>query len=202
MLAKFFLTLTSLAGLATAAATSQDDLSAVAIPNAPGLTYLYSMNCTLGEVVNVGATPNGNRIVIPIVGGTFSGPRMSGKCGPLPCSEYLADLMLEQGPSSIWAPTGLLPAMTAASLSTRAISYAPTTAPTSSSRPTAPRSLMAPCIFVYASRRVTQTTSGSTAPSALVSLGPERDMCLLMPGPLSRPRRNGVGDSCVQEIQD
>jgi hypothetical protein len=47
-------------------------------PKAPGLTFLYSLNCTLGESLAVGNVPDGNRVVIPITGGTFSGPRISG----------------------------------------------------------------------------------------------------------------------------
>ncbi|GAB1317014.1 Scytalone dehydratase [Madurella fahalii] len=48
-------------------------------PTAPGLTFLYSLNCTLGTPLTVGGGPHGNRVVIPIVGGSFSGPRLSGK---------------------------------------------------------------------------------------------------------------------------
>ncbi|AEO67596.1 26b93eb9-0beb-4bf3-b428-2f1ddc3b0f6f [Thermothielavioides terrestris] len=48
-------------------------------PAAPGLTYLYSLNCTLGPSIAVGSGPHGTRTVIPITGGTFSGPRLSGK---------------------------------------------------------------------------------------------------------------------------
>ncbi|KAL2151676.1 hypothetical protein VTH82DRAFT_6774 [Thermothelomyces myriococcoides] len=48
-------------------------------PAAPGLTYLYSLNCTLGQALPVGAGPHGTRTVIPITGGSFSGPRLSGK---------------------------------------------------------------------------------------------------------------------------
>ena len=51
---------------------------AAAKPAPPGLTYLYSLNCTLAASLPVGAGPHGTRTVIPIVGGTFSGPRMSG----------------------------------------------------------------------------------------------------------------------------
>ncbi|KAK4446115.1 hypothetical protein QBC34DRAFT_271774, partial [Podospora aff. communis PSN243] len=50
-----------------------------AVPKVPGLTFLYSLNCTLGESLAVGNVPDGNRVVIPITGGTFSGPRISGK---------------------------------------------------------------------------------------------------------------------------
>ncbi|KAK3985310.1 hypothetical protein QBC44DRAFT_362395 [Cladorrhinum sp. PSN332] len=68
----FFATLVgllSVSGLADAQAT----------PKAPGLTYLYSLNCTLGTPLAVGQGPHGTRTVIPITGGTFTGPRLSGK---------------------------------------------------------------------------------------------------------------------------
>jgi hypothetical protein len=39
---------------------------------------LYSLNCTLGPSIAVGSGPHGTRTVIPITGGTFSGPRLSG----------------------------------------------------------------------------------------------------------------------------
>ncbi|KAL2132006.1 hypothetical protein VTI74DRAFT_4312 [Chaetomium olivicolor] len=48
-------------------------------PAAPGLTYLYSLNCTLGPAIQVGEGPHGTRVVIPIVGGSFSGPKLAGK---------------------------------------------------------------------------------------------------------------------------
>ncbi len=47
-------------------------------PAAPSLTFLYSLNCTLAPPVLVGAGPHGSRVVIPIIGGTFSGPKLSG----------------------------------------------------------------------------------------------------------------------------
>ena len=47
-------------------------------PAAPGLTFLYSLNCTLAPPILVGAGPHGSRVVIPIIGGTFSGPKLSG----------------------------------------------------------------------------------------------------------------------------
>ncbi|KAL2165661.1 hypothetical protein VTG60DRAFT_4065 [Thermothelomyces hinnuleus] len=59
-----------LLGLAASAAAADT-------PAAPGLTYLYSLNCTLGQALPVGAGPHGTRTVIPITGGTFSGPRLS-----------------------------------------------------------------------------------------------------------------------------
>ena len=48
-------------------------------PVAPKLTLLYSMEALLGERFSLGSIPTGQeRIVIPIVGGTFEGPRLSG----------------------------------------------------------------------------------------------------------------------------
>jgi hypothetical protein len=47
-------------------------------PAAPSLTYLYSLNCTLGASLDVGGGPHGSRVVIPITGGTFSGPKLKG----------------------------------------------------------------------------------------------------------------------------
>lgn len=48
-------------------------------PTPPGLTYLYTLNCTLGETIDIGPGPRGYRVAIPITGGYFNGPRMSGK---------------------------------------------------------------------------------------------------------------------------
>ena len=43
-----------------------------------GLTFAYEAIVTLGKTEEVGATPLGKRIRIPITGGRFSGPRISG----------------------------------------------------------------------------------------------------------------------------
>ncbi|CAJ2514035.1 Uu.00g021540.m01.CDS01 [Anthostomella pinea] len=50
----------------------------LADPAPPGLAYLYTVNVTLGDAIDVGLGPKGTRIVIPITGGTFSGPKLSG----------------------------------------------------------------------------------------------------------------------------
>ncbi|KAK3901800.1 hypothetical protein C8A05DRAFT_44626 [Staphylotrichum tortipilum] len=50
-----------------------------ATPSPPGLSFLYSLNCTLSASIPVGAGPHGTRVVIPITGGTFSGPKLKGK---------------------------------------------------------------------------------------------------------------------------
>ena len=48
------------------------------------MTLLYRMEAKLGERFSLGPVPNGQeRIVIPIVGGTFEGPRLSGTIPPL-----------------------------------------------------------------------------------------------------------------------
>ena len=53
-------------------------IASATTPATPGLTYLYSLNCTLGQALPVGEGPRGTRTVIPITGGTFSGPKLSG----------------------------------------------------------------------------------------------------------------------------
>ena len=46
----------------------------------PTLSLLYSMSCDLGERFTINNPPNGKaRYVIPIIGGTFKGPNISGK---------------------------------------------------------------------------------------------------------------------------
>lgn len=45
----------------------------------PQLEFAMQLRVTLGEVYTVGDTPHGRRIVIPITGGTFEGPRLKGK---------------------------------------------------------------------------------------------------------------------------
>ncbi|KAK8015346.1 hypothetical protein PG990_008642 [Apiospora arundinis] len=64
-------TLLSAAGLSMAQAQSVE-------PKAPTLSFLYSMNCTVDQAVNIGASPLYNRTAYPITGGTFTGPRLNG----------------------------------------------------------------------------------------------------------------------------
>jgi len=53
-------------------------------PQPPQMTLLYHMEVQLGERFSLGPVPNGQeRIVIPIVGGTFKGPRLSGSSAHL-----------------------------------------------------------------------------------------------------------------------
>jgi len=53
-------------------------VNALEAPTPPGLTWLYTCNATLADAIEVGAGPHGTRKVIPITGGWFKGPRMSG----------------------------------------------------------------------------------------------------------------------------
>lgn len=50
--------------------------SSASYPKAPGLSYLYTVNITGGTPIIVGPGPRGNRIVVPIIGGSFSGPKL------------------------------------------------------------------------------------------------------------------------------
>lgn len=58
-------------------------VAASAQPQAPKdtlqLEFAMQLRVTLGEVYTVGDTPHGRRVVIPITGGTFEGPRLKGK---------------------------------------------------------------------------------------------------------------------------
>lgn len=46
---------------------------------APGLEFVMELRVTVGQAFSVGKTHNGERLVIPITGGTFSGPRLKGE---------------------------------------------------------------------------------------------------------------------------
>jgi hypothetical protein len=49
----------------------------------PTMTLLYTMACDLGESLAINSPPTGlQRLAIPIIGGTFKGPRVSGKTSP------------------------------------------------------------------------------------------------------------------------
>ncbi|EAQ82993.1 hypothetical protein CHGG_10811 [Chaetomium globosum CBS 148.51] len=52
-------------------------------PKAPGLTYLYTVNITAGEIYPVGPGPRGIRLVVPIASGNFAGPRLKGGFMPV-----------------------------------------------------------------------------------------------------------------------
>ena len=61
-----------LAALASAPGAAQD------APEPPRLEFAFEEIVTLGEAIPVGETPLGRRTIIPITGGTFSGPGLEG----------------------------------------------------------------------------------------------------------------------------
>jgi hypothetical protein len=59
---------------------SQESLPIVSVT--PALKLLYTSRVTIAVPQNFGATPHGERRIIPITGGAFSGPRLSGRVLP------------------------------------------------------------------------------------------------------------------------
>ncbi|MCX2746541.1 DUF3237 domain-containing protein [Arthrobacter sp. MI7-26] len=49
---------------------------------APGLSFFAEVSVDVGPPVDVGTTPEGHRRIVPITGGTFHGPHVSGKVLP------------------------------------------------------------------------------------------------------------------------
>ena len=47
-------------------------------PEGPGLEFVCELRVNCGPAYTVGQTAHGTRMVIPILGGTFSGPAMKG----------------------------------------------------------------------------------------------------------------------------
>jgi Protein of unknown function (DUF3237) len=45
----------------------------------PRLTLVYRLEATLGEPLDLGAVAEGHRRIVPQIGGTFTGPQISGK---------------------------------------------------------------------------------------------------------------------------
>lgn len=86
------------AALASAPAASQDQ------PAAPRLEFAFEEIVTLGQAIPVGETSRGKRNIIPITGGTFSGPGIQGEIiaggwdwqlsRPDGCTEIEADYMI------------------------------------------------------------------------------------------------------------
>ncbi|CAK7205327.1 hypothetical protein SEUCBS139899_008097 [Sporothrix eucalyptigena] len=52
--------------------------ASAATPKPPTLTFLYSINITMAATQDIGVTPIGDRGILPINGGSFSGPKLSG----------------------------------------------------------------------------------------------------------------------------
>jgi hypothetical protein len=67
----------------------------------PRLTLVYRLEATLGEPLDLGAVTEGHRRIVPLSGGTFTGPELNGKLLPgasadwqiiLPDGTALADI--------------------------------------------------------------------------------------------------------------
>lgn len=52
-------------------------------PKAPDFDFLYTSFVTLGSTLDYGSGPYGDRVIIPITGGNFSGPGLKGEELPL-----------------------------------------------------------------------------------------------------------------------
>lgn len=48
----------------------------------PRLTKVYRLEASLGEPLDLGETAQGHRRIVPLTGGTFAGPEISGKLLP------------------------------------------------------------------------------------------------------------------------
>ena len=48
----------------------------------PKLEFLYTLTAELGAPTSIGDTPRGNRLIVPVSGGSIEGPRLSGKIHP------------------------------------------------------------------------------------------------------------------------
>ena len=70
--------------LLTALAASLLSLKAQTYPpkDTPQLEFALQLRVTIDQAYTVGETPHGKRIVIPITGGTFEGPRLRGTILP------------------------------------------------------------------------------------------------------------------------
>ena len=64
--------------MALLAAISISASAQIQEPEAPQLEFALQLKVTLGETYQVGDTQHGQRIVIPITGGTFEGPAIKG----------------------------------------------------------------------------------------------------------------------------
>jgi len=67
-------------GCPSTAATQESPVS-TRFPD-PRLTKIYRLEATLGQVVDVGDVAQGRRRIVPLTGGTFTGPELNGKLLP------------------------------------------------------------------------------------------------------------------------
>jgi hypothetical protein len=65
----------------TSTADSSSSDRVLALP-APRLTQVYRLEATLGQPLDVGEVAQGHRRIVPLTGGTFTGPEISGTLVP------------------------------------------------------------------------------------------------------------------------
>ncbi|MGR0158790.1 DUF3237 domain-containing protein [Paenarthrobacter nitroguajacolicus] len=53
-----------------------------AVPGPPELTFLAKLSVNVGSPIDLGITPEGHRRIVPITGGTVSGPQLRGRVLP------------------------------------------------------------------------------------------------------------------------
>ena len=54
----------------------------------PRVTRVYRLEAALGETLDLGDTPDGHRRIVPLDGGTFTGPELSGKLLPRTSADW------------------------------------------------------------------------------------------------------------------
>jgi hypothetical protein len=52
------------------------------MPNEPKLEFLYEISAYLESTIAIGENPHGNRVIVPVTGGSFEGPHLKGKVLP------------------------------------------------------------------------------------------------------------------------
>ena len=77
----------------------------------PGLTLVTDLTVLVAPPIDVGETPHGGRRIVPLLGGTFSGPRLNGRMIPGGsdfqywrgdgCTEIHARYVLETGEGAL-----------------------------------------------------------------------------------------------------
>lgn len=87
--------------LAVAASSTAFTQKRADAPTPPGLTHLLTANVTSGHPVEIGAVPEGTRIMLPLAGGTFEGPLLNGTILPVGVD---ASLM---SPNGDFSPDGI-----------------------------------------------------------------------------------------------
>lgn len=135
-------------------------------PQPPPLKFLYEMYAEVAPPLAIPNGPKGDRLVFPIVGGTFEGPIVKGAFVPAaavlqvsPDQCHAAHLL--QGRSSIWAPIGAWQWAQIDSIPTLATVSSRRMARTSTFRLEEPTSRTGQLIWLLSSRLAwTETTLG------------------------------------------